>query len=142
MKINETVKKIAIFIFTGTLLVVVFMMVHNMRNVDQIKTIGTFDISDYQTEITAHGYKRNMGEVPNAETAINCAKELWVERWGEYGLPDEGEEIKVFYDESERCWLIVTDRTLWAKRFRKNYTGVNPYALIHMDGEVLAVWMA
>ena len=80
-----------------------------------------------------------MGPVPDAETAIARAKELWLEKYGVINGkpydPTGGRPIMIGYDAKNDCWVV--NGTL-----PKNAFGVVPFAIIQGDGTVLAMGMA
>lgn len=97
-------------------------------------TVYTFDISDYSWELENCGYTKNIGPVTTKNIAIDKAKQLWKERFGNIyeinGLP-----IAVAYDEKNKCWLV--NGTLQDD----SVDGAVPCALITKDGDVLAMWI-
>lgn len=97
------------------------------------------DISLLRREIENFPYEGNVGPVPDAETAIARAKELWLEKYGVVNGkpydPTRGCPISVGYDEENDCWAV--NGTL-----PENAIGSVPFAIIQRDGTVLAVGMA
>ena len=99
--------------------------------------VGDFQLSDYQWAIDSFPYDRNVGSVETSAVAIEKAKELWMERFGEInGKPNNpinGRKIEVSYNAESECWHV--NGTLPPRVF-----GGVPHALIQKDGKVLAVW--
>lgn len=97
------------------------------------------NITNYQRVIEECPYEGNVGPVPDAETAIARAKELWLEKYGVISGkpydPTHGCPIMVGYDAVNDCWVV--NGTL-----PKNGMGVVPLAIIQGDGTVLAMGMA
>lgn len=98
-------------------------------------SIAEFDLEKYRWEIENCSSQTNVGPVDDADTAIDMAKELWVDSFQtESYNPINGRQILVFYDSVNMCWLIKG--TLPAYK-----DGAVPNALIQKDGKVLAVWV-
>ena len=97
------------------------------------------DIATFQREIEEFPFEGNVGPVPDAETAIARAKELWLEKYGVINGkpydPTGGRPIMIGYDAKNDCWVV--NGTL-----PKNAFGVVPFAIIQGDGTVLAMGMA
>ncbi len=102
-------------------------------------TVWDCDISKLQWEIENFPCERNVGPVPDAETAVARAKELWMDKYGVVNGkpydPTHGCPISVGYDAKNDCWAV--NGTL-----PKNAIGSVPFAIIQSDGTVLAVGMA
>lgn len=98
---------------------------------------GSFELSEYQWAVETFPYDRNVGIVENPKTAIEHAKELWIERFSPVnGKPyrlANSRKIMVLFDSENECWLISgTLPSYW--------DGGVPNAIIQKDGKVLAVW--
>jgi hypothetical protein len=97
------------------------------------------DIANHQQVIEKCPYEGNVGPVPDAETAVAKAKELWLEKYGVINGkpydPTGGRPIMIGYDAKNDCWVV--NGTL-----PKNAFGVVPFAIIQGDGTVLAMGMA
>ena len=104
-----------------------------------IIVVTDYDIANHQRVIKKCPYEGNVGPVPDAETAIARAKELWQETYGVINEkpydPTRGRPIMVGYDAEHDCWVV--NGTL-----PKNAMGVVPFAIIQGDGIVLAMGMA
>ena len=100
--------------------------------------IGKFNIEKYQWEIENFPLDKNIGEVNDADTAIEKAKKLWIENYGTVNDqpydPIQGREIEVFFDNDNDCWLVKTV-------LPSNVKGSVPHAIIQKNGTVMAVWM-
>ncbi len=100
--------------------------------------VGEFRLSDYKWEMETYPSDKNVGPTNDAETAIQKAKELYIEKFsvinGQTYDPLEYVKISIAFDENNQCWLITG--TLPPDMF-----GAVPMALIQKDGKVLAVWM-
>lgn len=100
----------------------------------EITTVYPFDISDYSWELEKCGYQKNVGPVTTKNIAIDKAKQLWKERFGNiYEINDL--PIAVAYDEKSECWRV--NGTLQDDI----ENGAVPCALITKDGDVLAMWI-
>ena len=101
--------------------------------------VSDCDITNYQRIIEECPYEGNVGPIPDAETAIARAKELWLEKYGVINGkpydPTGGRPIMIGYDAKNDCWVV--NGTL-----PKNAFGVVPFAIIQGDGTVLAMGMA
>ncbi len=99
--------------------------------------VGQFDLSNYQWAIDKFPLDKNVGKVDNAETAIEKAKEVWIEKFntinGETYNPINGKPIKVYFDSKNDCWYLHG-------ALPKNWIGGVPGILIKSNGDVLAVW--
>lgn len=97
------------------------------------------NITNYQRVIEEFPFEGNVGPVPDAETAVTKAKELWLEKYGVISGkpydPTGGRPIMIGYDAKNDCWVV--NGTL-----PKNAFGVVPFAIIQGDGTVLAMGMA
>ena len=97
------------------------------------------DIATFQREIEEFPFEGNVGPVPDAETAVTKARELWLEKYGVINGkpydPTGGRPIMIGYDAKNDCWVV--NGTL-----PKNAFGVVPFAIIQGDGTVLAMGMA
>ena len=99
--------------------------------------IKEFSLLNYQWEIETFPSDKNVGQVDDASTAIEKAKELWFEKFSMIGEntynPINGRKIEVSYDSKEECWHV--NGTL-----QKNTLGGVPHAIIRKNGEGLAIW--
>ena len=106
---------------------------------EQVIVIMDCDLASYQRVIERFPYEGNVGPIPDAETAVARAKELWLEKYGVINGkpydPTHGCPIKVGYDAKQDCWVV--HGTL-----PKNAIGAVPVAIIQGDGTVLAMGMA
>jgi len=123
-----------IYLIGGIMLViaiflVVFISLSNAK-APESRTVGTFDMEEYQWYLEHFSVDIHVGEVNDADTAIAKARSLWSE---EYGGDFPVEKIKVAYNAAEECWLI---------RYKENphALGGAQAALIKKNGEVLAIW--
>ena len=132
-------KKLLIMLLVLLLLVSGGLYLWSHRYCEPEIVVTDCDIADYQRVIERFPYEGNVGPVPDAETAVARAKELWLE---EYGVingkpydPTGGRPIKVGYDAEHDCWVVIGT-------LPKNAFGAVPVAIIQGDGTVLAVGMA
>ena len=99
--------------------------------------VEEFSLSSYQWEIENFPSDKNVGQVDDANTAIEKAQELWLEKYsivnGQTYNPINGRKIEVSYDSENDCWHI--NGTLPPKS-----GGGVPHAIIQRDGKVTAVW--
>jgi len=130
--INVTVVAVALAI--GVAATLIF---DTLKKADEKVDLGEFQLSEYQREIDNCPFDRNVGDVGDPETAIKKAKDLWLEKYGEfYGDPNDpfySKRCEFSYDPESESWLI--NGTL-----PPDWVGSLPYALIKRDGTVLAVW--
>ncbi len=100
--------------------------------------VGKFDLTNYQWEIETFPSDKNVGQVDDANTAIEKSKEIWLDKYNEVNgqpyNPINGRKIEVSYDSKKECWHI--NGTL-----PPDVDGAAPNALIQKEGQVLAVWM-
>ncbi len=97
-------------------------------------TVFAFDISDYSWELENCREQINIGPVTTKNVAIDKAKQLWKEKFGNiYEINDL--PIVVAYDEKNECWRV--NGTLQDD----GVDGAVPCALITKDGDVLAMWI-
>jgi len=100
-------------------------------------TVGDFQLSEYRWAIEDFPYNRNVGSVDNPRTAIERAKELWVERFSRPGEKPynhiSSRKVEVSFDAENECWLVNGVLPFF-------FDGGAPNAIIQRNGEVLAVW--
>jgi hypothetical protein len=96
---------------------------------EDLPSVGTFELEDFQWHIENFPSDKNVGAVDDAETAIKIAKELWIEEYSKI----RDAPIKVFFDKKNDCWYVCGT-------LPKNMLGGVPHALIQKDGTVIAVW--
>lgn len=138
MGVIDMKNKIIILVAISLVLVVIggaiFMLFSSKKQPD----VGEFDLTKYQWEIENFPSDKNVGQVNDSNTAIEKAKELWIERFNTVGgkpyNPINGRKIEVSYDFEKECWHI--NGTL-----PSNVDGAVPQGLIQKDGKVLAIWM-
>lgn len=129
--------KAMIFMILGLVLAiiagVIIMQFHSKKQTD----VGTFELTKYQWEIENFPSDKNVGQVNDSDTAIEKAKELWIEEFsvidGKPYNPINGRKIEVSYDSDEECWHI--NGTL-----KPDTLGGVPHAIIRKNGNVIAVW--
>ena len=103
-------------------------------------------ISEYLPYIESHPIDKNVGAVDDKETAIEKAKELWVETFSDYynaayGRPfDPNSDLEYGtvtcdFDYDHQCWHVYL-------RLPPDTYGDGPHAIIREDGQVLDVWLA
>lgn len=99
--------------------------------------VKTFALSSYQQEIEAFPSDKNVGQIDDADTAVEKAKELWIDAFSAVGekpyQPAAREKIEVSYDANEECWHVNDIAPTNA------FGGVS-HAIIQKSGEVVAVW--
>ena len=131
-------KKILILIVIGLTVIIVGGAMVLLFNSNKQTIVGEFDVAKYQWEIENFPSEKNVGQVNNVNTAIEKAKELWIEKYstvnGQPYDPIKGREIEVFFDNNNDCWLIKTT-------LPPNTKGSVPCAIIRKNGMVIAVWM-
>lgn len=100
----------------------------------------TFVLSDYQehTDWWSENWgKVNVGQIIDAETAIQKAKQIWADRleFTDY----EGTNVCIYYDSTEECWLIIAKVDNSAQD--KLVLNSEPSVIIHKNGDILALWI-
>lgn len=133
-------KKLSVTLKAVGVLLLSVVILWQLKNAEEPQIIvADCDITQLQEEIERFPFDRNVGLVPDAETAIARAKELWLEKYGVINGkpydPTHGCPISVGYDAKHDCWAV--NGTL-----PKNGMGAVPFAIIQSDGTVLAVGMA
>lgn len=130
--------RIIVLVAIGLALAVIGGAIVMLFNSKKQSAVGEFTLTKYQWEIENFPSDKNVGQVNDSNTAIEKAKELWIEKFSTAGgkpyNPINGKKIEVSYDSEKECWHI--NGTL-----SSNVDGAVPQALIQKDGEVLAVWM-
>lgn len=99
-----------------------------------------FILSDYQehTDWWSENWgKVNVGQIVDAETAIQKAKQIWADH---LKLTDyEGTNVCTYYDSTEECWLIIAKVDYSAQD--KLVLNSEPSVIIHKNGDILALWI-
>lgn len=129
--------KIIILISIGLVLAVIGGAIIMLFNSNKQPDVGEFELNKYRWEIETFPSDKNVGQVDDANAAIEKAKELWIEKYsvvgGQPNNPINGKPIKIYFDEKNDCWYV--HGTL-----PKNQVGGYPHAIIQKDGKVIAVW--
>jgi len=88
----------------------------------------------------------NLGIVDNRQTAIESARFLWGEIYGNSSSYDENLPVHVFYNRNEDCWLIINGDTV-----EMEYNGGLPdksrvpigyfqQIIVRTNGDIIAMW--
>lgn len=100
---------------------------------------NSFSLEEYSWAIEQFPSNKKVGSISNSEEAVACARLLWDD---EYGSVDgvqfdiyKDTVMNVKYDSDSGCWLVFLSMT------RTDVLGSVPFAIIHEDGEVLALWL-
>ena len=101
----------------------------NVKNSSN-QMIDSFELEKYQWEINNYQINRNVGLVPDKDTAVNIAKKLWYEKYSE---TISYSEIKVSFDNKNECWHIFNT-------VEPDVLGGIFHVLIEKNGKVIAVW--
>lgn len=130
-------KKLIVYIVIGIVIGALGGMFFMLCNSNQPHDIKEFSLLDYQWEIETFPSDKNVGQVDDANTAIEKAKELWIEKFSinggkPYAHVNRG-KFEVSYDSKEECWHING-------ALSTNTLGGVPHAIIRKNGEVIAVW--
>lgn len=130
-------KKRIVFIVIGIVIVVLGGVFFMLCNSNQPHDIKEFSLLNYQWEIETFPSDKNVGPVDNANTAIEKAKELWIEEFSMIGekpyAPVNRGKFEVSYDSEKECWHVNGALSM-------NTLGGVPHAIIRKNGEVIAVW--
>ena len=101
----------------------------NANNKADIKGDATLDTKKFE--------KGTDEVIDNAQTAVEKAKELWIDKFGTINgqpyNPINGRKIEVSYDSEEECWHIYGT-------LPPNTLGGVPHVIIRKDGKVIAIW--
>ena len=112
----------------------IIMYFHTNKQPD----IMEFDMIDYQWEIENFSFEGNVGPIDDANTAVEKAKDLWLEKYstvnGQPYDPIKRRKFEVLFDSNNDCWLIKSVSN-------SNVKASTPHAMIQKDGKVIAVWM-
>lgn len=128
-------RRIIVLVIIGVILAVIGGSIIVLPNLKKQPYVDEFNLAKYQWEIENFPSNKNVGIVNNPNTAIEKAKELWIESFSSKSYnPINGRKILVFYDSSNECWHIKGT-------LPSNEDGAVPNVLIQNDGKVLAVWM-
>ena len=133
-------KKLSITIIALAILLLSAVILWQTKITEELEiVVRDCDIAKLQREIEQFPYEGNVGPVPDAETAVAKAIELWQKEYGEINGksydPTRGCPISVGYDQEKDCWAV--NGTL-----PPNAMGSVPFAIIQSDGTVLALGMA
>ena len=130
-------KNLIIFIVVGAALAVLGGTIFMLFNLDKSCNIKEFSLADYQWEVETFPSDKNVGQIDNAQTAVEKAKELWIDKFGTINgqpyNPINGRKIEVSYDSEEECWHIYGT-------LPPNTLGGVPHVIIRKDGKVIAIW--
>ena len=114
------------------------MLFYSNIKPDRKDIIREFDVLDYKWEIENFPSEEKVGQVSDANTAIEKAKELWIEKYdivnGQPYDPINGRKCEVYFDHGSDCWLVKIS-------LPSNTKGSTPHTIIRKDGTVIAVWM-
>ena len=128
-KVNNMKKKVALFAIIIIVLAVICGFIIALFGLNHQPDVGKFTLAEYQWEIENFPSDKNVGKVDDENTAMEKAKELWLEK---YGDTDE-KKVNIEYDSESRCWHVCGSVS------PKKIGGV-PHAIIQRDGKVVAVW--
>lgn len=130
--------KIFVSVAIGFALVIIGGAIFMLFQSNEQLSIREFDVAKYQWEIENFPYNKNVGQVNDVNTAIEKAKELWIEKYsivnGQAYDPIKERKCEAYFDNYNNCWLVKTS-------LRPNTKESIPHAIIRKDGTVIAVWM-
>ena len=118
------------FLFSLCICFLLPMMVSGCSNNSSNQMIDSFELEKYQWEINNYQINRNVGLVPDKDTAVNIAKKLWYEKFSE---TISYSEIEVCFDNKNECWHIFNT-------VEPDVLGGIFHVLIEKNGKVIAVW--
>ena len=131
-------KKIFVLVVIIFILTVIGGAIIILFHSNKHHSIKEFDVLEYQWEIENFSFEKNVGQIDDADTAIEKAKDLWSENYSTVNNqpydPIKKRKIEVFFDQHNDCWLVKTT-------LPSNTKGAVPHTIIEKDGTVLAVWM-
>ena len=100
---------------------------------DLLIKAGAFNLSDYAQEVSDFPYSIQLASITNAEDAVEQAKILWIEEYGE-DILNFIISFHAYIDSSKECWYV-------SGVLKPDMLGVEPHAIIEANGNVLAVWL-
>ena len=99
--------------------------------------VGTFSLTEYYHPNEEVIVIKNVGDIPDARTAVKKARVFLTERFIVDPLGDD--PVEIYWDEVERCWLITV-----APPKPQKIEGLEemplyecPYVIIRENGDVL-----
>lgn len=102
--------------------------------------IQEFSVTDYLSDTKNRPIIRNVGEIQDVNSVVEIAQHLWTAKFGIFGDdPNPGEDVEVFFDETENCWLIKG--TLPQLSDDEDWLGAIPHVILRSNGDLLAIWM-
>lgn len=128
MKKKHVILIVIVVVCIGGLLSLLFLL-HGAEVFNTVK-VKSFSLTQYQWEIQTFSTEQNVGEVTDQSIAIKDAKSLWLEK---YSVDIPKRKIEVAYDSNEECWHVYSTQ-------QSNMVGGVLHAIIHKNGDVLAVW--
>lgn len=69
--------------------------------------VGAFSLSMYYHPNEEVKVIENVGEIPDARTAVKKADEIWMKHLHANSIGRD--EVSVYWDEAERCWMVWTN---------------------------------
>ena len=126
--------KKAILIFS--IILVLFSVVLNVFITGSSKqTNKNFSINDYDYFIENFEGNVCVGEIKNADIAIEKAETIFLEKY--VRTVDKYRPYEAYYDKKNNCWLVKG--TLKKKLFT-NVKGGTPAVIFDAAGNILALW--
>lgn len=128
-KVIDMKKKVALFAIIMIVLAVICGFIIALFGLNHQPDVGKFTLTEYQWEIENFPSDKNVGKVDDENTAIEKAKEMLSEKYGD----TDGKKMNIEYDSESGCWHV------YGSVSPKELGGV-PHAIIQRDGKVVAVW--
>jgi hypothetical protein len=117
---------LALLALVGT--IIMLLGLKKSPSIEEFDLVGEFDLKNYQKFLDESESNSNVGEINDARTAIEIAKEIFEK----FGVTNEL-PIKAYYDLNSDCWLLHGTLP------KKTYGGVT-HIIIKSNGDILAIW--
>lgn len=132
-KRNKTI--VVAIVIAISILLIAFVLIVCLPKVNY--EVGTFSLSEYYHPDEEVIVIKNVGDIPDARTALKKARAFLTERYRVDTIG--GDPVEIYWDEVERCWLITV-----APPKPQKIEGLEemplyelPYVIIRENGDVL-----
>lgn len=118
------------------------------ENLNTSESIESFDLDEYQDEIEHLLVNLKYEEINDAETAIEVAKKAWADYLSvkyppeSYTGLDKIKQIKVYYDSTNDCWLLMGLYYNDEDIDRGSVIIGGPALIVKSSGETIAIWFS
>ncbi len=136
MKKKYIVLCIALVLASISLMLSVLFLLQKIEDNKELE-VGEFDLTYFQWEIETFPYEKNVGPIDNADVAIEKARSVWLERYGNnkylHDNFDKWGRFQVDWDPLEECWYVHSVPP-------PDWVGGVSNVIIRKNGDVIAVW--